>query len=190
MMEVVENFLCNNDTEARMKEREWYDKIDSQLNNNYPYVHDEEERKMISSTSAKTIRIKKKQENQKNKEEQQECKKKLKESDEYKTMLRERNNFYQIKYLNKEGIKEKKKEIHKMYIQNKKLGDKKIMTDEARVKYLEYSKINNEKNKIRYENDIEYRKKIQEGRRVSYQKQKNKKNEAKEGEILDEADSI
>jgi hypothetical protein len=132
--------------------------------------------------------MKKKQENQKNKEEQQFCKKKLKECDEYKTMLRERNNFYQIKYLNKEGIKGKQKEIHKIYYQNKKLDDKIIMTDEARVKSRECVEKNHEKNKIRYENDIEYRKKIQEGRRVSYQKQKNKKNKGKEEAILDEAD--
>jgi hypothetical protein len=64
------------------------------------------------------------------------------------------------------------------------------MTDEARVKSREYVKTNHEKNKIRYDNDIVYRKKIQEGRRISYQKQKNKKNEAKEGETLDEADPI
>jgi hypothetical protein len=39
VMEEIERIKCCNDTEARVKEREWYDTLDSTLNTNRPFVN-------------------------------------------------------------------------------------------------------------------------------------------------------
>lgn len=177
VMEIVEKIKCDNNTESLMKEKEWYDRIDSQLNSNVPIYDNKEEK----NQSRRIYHAKKMGDQiQENKVKRQERKIISKNSDEYKKMIIERHRIYSNKYANKVENKEKISENQKIRHQNNKKNGKCIIrSDEYKEKMKEVSKNNHEKHKIRYENDVEYREKIQEAKRIYYQNNTKIRNEKK-----------
>jgi len=192
---VMENIECYTKTEARIKEREWSDRIDSRLNTNSPFVYNEDE-----AFQKRKINCEKIKKERKNKFiERREIKEQFKISDEYKENIKAQRKIYndthrkkyinddehikkreqynicrREKYKNDDEIKEKMKKNNQNY--NDKMSDeRKIELTERRKNYYQ-----NNKDKIKGEMTEENKMKIKEKKKIYYQNNKDKYNKKKE----------